>query len=161
MALSVDAQEKIAKWMKNSKNFLIILGNPGLGKTMFCAALFEFAMKNFNSFRYYNERQLFKRLRDCISEDRGDYLIELKNLLDDDFIFLDDIGSEKLTEFRQDVIFEAIDLRYSSMKPTVITSNLDTSDFRTSYHPRFCSRLLASENTLIQIMNGYDHRKDS
>lgn len=144
--------------MDKPKNFLLFIGNPGIGKTTLCASMFLWAIKNFDSFRYHNERGLISKIRQSIDLGQGDYLRTLNLLIDDQLIFLDDLGSEKQNEFRQDVIFEAIDQRYNSMMPTIITSNLLMNDFKQIYHPRFISRLFATENTIIEIPNGMDFR---
>lgn len=149
---------KILKWMDSPKNFLVYLGNPGIGKTHLCASMFPWALKNFRSFRYHNERQLLAKVRQSMEIGQGDYLIALQYLIDDELVFLDDLGSEKQNEFRQDVIFDAIDQRYNSTLPTVITSNFTMKEFKEIYHPRFTSRLFAKENTIIEIADGQDFR---
>lgn len=145
-------------FMNAKKHFLVFCGNPGLGKTHLCACLFEYVISSFNSFRYWTEYELFKRLRNKISDGRGDYIEELKYLLDDDFIFLDDIGSSGWNEWREEILFSAIDNRYSSMKPTLITSNLSKSEFQKTYHPRLISRIFNKENYIIDIQDGIDFR---
>lgn len=150
---------KISQWMNKPKNFIIYLGNPGIGKTFLCAALVDWALRNFKAFRYHNERQLFTKIRDSMEQTKSDYLEVLKYLIDDEFLMLDDIGSSGFTDWRKDVFFEAIDLRYNSMKPTLITSNLSKEDFIKAYHPRLSSRLFAAENMVIELDTLQDFRK--
>lgn len=116
-------------------------------------------MTKFNSFRYWNESELLKRVRSSMEEVKGDYLQSLKLLIDDDLVFFDDIGSTGLNEWRKEIIFDAIDERYSSMKPTIITSNFSVVEFRSQFHERVCSRLFAKENIIIEILDGNDLRK--
>jgi DNA replication protein DnaC len=155
----VSAQDKISEFLDKPKNFLVFCGNPGIGKTYFCASLVEWAMINFNSFRYWNESELLKRLRSSIEDFKGDYLEALKLLIDDDFVMIDDIGSTGLNDWRKEVIFDAIDERYNTMLPTVITSNFSRQEFERNFHPRLSSRLFAAENTVIEILDGQDLRK--
>lgn len=115
-------------------------------------------MKTFQSFRYWNEGQLLQRLRDSMESQKGDYLKQLSLLIDDPLVMLDDIGSQGVNEWRAEVIFDAIDSRYNSMLPTVITSNFTRKDFETKYHPRLASRIFAKENVIIEIHNGIDKR---
>lgn len=145
--------------MNSPKHMLVYLGNPGIGKTYLCAAMFQFALEDFQSFRYHTERDLMKRIRETIQSGQGDYLKELKYLTDDPLVFLDDVGSEKITEHRNDVLFEFIDQRYNCMSPTVITSNFSVKEFKELYHPRLCSRLFSKENTIIEILRGVDLRQ--
>lgn len=150
---------KIMDWMAKPSNFLVYLGNPGIGKTYLCASLTSWALEKFQNFRYFNERQLFTKIRQSIEETKGDYLDALKYFVDDELIMLDDIGSSGFTDWRKDVFFEAVDLRYNSLKPTVITSNLSKADFFKTYHSRLTSRLFSSENTIIELDTNQDFRQ--
>lgn len=148
----------IINFMKNPKNFLIYCGTPGIGKTYVCSALVEWAMTTFRSFRYWNERDLLKKVRASMDEFKGDYLDALNYLIDDELVILDDMGSQEPNSWRKEIFFDAVDARYNSMKPTIITSNFSIEQFRKIYHPRLCSRLFAKENTIIEIMDGVDQR---
>lgn len=146
--------------MNKPKNFLVYCGSPGIGKTYFCSALINWAYDKFNSMRYWNESELLKRIRSSMDDFKGDYLETLKHLIDDDFVIIDDIGSTGLNEWRKEVIFDAIDERYNSMKPTVITSNFSRKEFETLYHKRLSSRLFSTENFIIEINDGLDLRSE-
>ncbi len=90
---------------------------------------------------------------------KGDYLDVLKYMIDDEFLILDDVGSStKQTEWREEILFEILDYRYNTMKPTIITSNFAGEDFKKNYHSRVHSRLFSNENTIIEIPNGVDFR---
>src|SRR6185436_13733865 len=131
------AQVLISKFMDNPKNFLVYCGNPGIGKTQLSASLVEFGLTRFSSFRKWSEYDLLTRVRSSIDEFKGsDYIDTLKYLIDDEFVILDDIGSTGVTDWRKEVIFAAIDMRYNSMKPTLITSNLSKDEFKTLFHDR-------------------------
>jgi DNA replication protein DnaC len=93
-----------------------------------------------------------------MDETKGDYLEALKLLIDDEFIILDDVGSTGLNQWREEVLFDAVDERYNTMMPTLITSNFSVAEFKKLYHPRICSRLFATENTIIEILDGVDLR---
>lgn len=134
------------------------MGNPGIGKTHLCASLFPFAIKNFRCFRYHNVRNLTRSIRESIGASSSDYGTVLKYLIDDDLIFIDDIGSERYSQFNEDIIFDMLDQRYNDELPTVITSNYSIKEFKEIYHKRVSSRLFGSENTVIEILDGVDFR---
>jgi len=144
--------------MDAPKNFLVFCGNPGLGKTYLCAAMIPWALTTFNSFRYWHEDELLKRLRAGISEGSGDYLEALSLLIDDELVFFDDIGCNKPNEWREEIMFESINNCYNSMKPTVITTNLTRRDFYDKYHERVASRIFATENIIIECHDAPDMR---
>lgn len=150
--------EKLNKFIKNPKNFLVFLGNPGIGKTYFCAALIPWAMEKFENIRYWPEERLYQKLREKISEGQGDYLKELLYMIDDHFVMIDDLGISKPNEWREEVLFELVDTRYRLEMPTIFTSNLSKQEFETKYNTRIASRLFAAQNIIVQIHSGLDLR---
>lgn len=145
--------------MNEPKNFLVYCGNPGIGKTYLCSAMTEWAMTKFKSFRYWSEAELLKRVRSSMDEYKGDYVQTLKYFIDDELVMIDDVGSTGLTEWRKEILFEALDFRYNSMLPTIITSNYGKKEFEQSFHPRISSRLFDKDNIIIEINDGIDLRK--
>lgn len=150
------------------KHILLFHGSPGVGKTFFCSALTEWSFITFNSKRYYKEETILRRLRTGINEGKGDYLINLEYLIDDEFIILDDVGSginpkymsNRDLEFRREVLLSFLDYRYNTQKPTVMTSNFTKKEFLDVYSERIESRLFAKENTIISIFGeGLDKRQ--
>ena len=153
-------QLNIKKFMDNPKNFLIFLGSAGMGKTYFCAAMVEWAFKMFGQaeFRYFHEKDLLYRLRNSIGQSSGDYIEVLKHLIDSKFLIIDDIGSQKKSDWTEEILFDLIDYRYNSRLPTIFTSNLMVNELNSIYHKRISSRLFATENTIVKFENGKDLR---
>ena len=81
------------------------------------------------------------------------------NLIDDDFVLIDDVGSSGHNEWREEVLMEAVDFRYRSKKPTVFTSNLTVLETYRIYGNRIGSRLFAKENTHIDLSEMPDLRE--
>lgn len=158
---------KVLDYIKQPKHMLVYHGSPGIGKTYFCAALIPWAIQSFNSYRYYNEKNLLSKLRKGISNGEGDYAEALEYLIDDDLVMLDDVASSinpsryttKDLEWRREIFFNFLDIRYNKQLPTIITSNLTEKEFQDVYSERICSRLFAKENTIISIFGGQDKRK--
>lgn len=145
--------------MKNPENFLVFCGNPGIGKTYLCAALTGWALFKFGTnFRKWTEYDLLRKVREGIDKN-WEQIKCLKDLIDDSLIILDDVGSQSITDWRRDIFFDAIDFRYNSMLPTIITTNMYREDFKTRYHERVYSRVFATENTIIELHDGEDFRQ--
>jgi DNA replication protein DnaC len=139
---------------------LVFTGSPGCGKTYLCAALTEWMFKYFNTRRYHKEEKLLRTLRTGISQHgSGDYLLMLEYIMDDEVVILDDVAAGinpgKFTnrdlEFRREVFFSFLDYRYNTQRPTVITSNLNRTEFTEIYSERIASRLYSTENTIIEM----------
>lgn len=151
--------ERLQAWMKNPKDMFVFLGTPGIGKTYLCAALVPWMMGKFGAeWRYWDERKLLQRLRDGISEGH-DYTKMLTYCTDYKMLIVDDIGSSGVNDWRKEVLFEMLDQRYQSMRPTLITSNLTRAQFKNDYGERFASRLFAGCNTIEEMHTGFDLRQ--
>jgi DNA replication protein DnaC len=59
--------------------------------------------------------------------DRNEYINSLNRY---DFLIIDDIGSERSTDYALEQIFTVIDARYRSGKPMIITTNLGLGDMK-------------------------------
>lgn len=149
--------EKIKKYMHAKRNFLILSGAAGCGKTYIVAAMMEWAISEFNHFRVWKEYDLFKRIREGIDRN-WEPTDTLSRLIDDDLIVLDDLGAQGHNDWREKILFEFIDIRYNSAKPTILTTNLDYQGFKTLYGMRITDRLFAKENTYIDLSDAQSFR---
>lgn len=168
---ATDAIQRINAYVKNPVGFLVFLGTPGTGKTYLCSCLIEWAKRLFGSFRYHHEKELLSKLRKGISMGEGDYMDNLEYFIDDEVVFLDDVGADidckktaddaKYLKFLNEVFLGFLNYRIKLGKPTVITSNLSQADFKRFYSPRHESRLFAAKNTIIEIFDeSADKRKE-
>lgn len=72
------------------------------------------------------------------------------------FLILDDLGSEKSTEFSITTLYIIIDRRDSNMMDTVITTNLSLQEIEYKLSARIASRLAGMKNITIKME---DYRK--
>lgn len=91
--------------------------------------------------------------------EKSSYLETVKMMCDDNFMILDDLGSSGFNEWRKEVFFEAIDIRYESQLPTVFTSNLTKEQIFQGLGKRTYSRLFAKENLIIEMHEAEDLRQ--
>jgi DNA replication protein DnaC len=130
----------------------VVIGNPGTGKTYLASAILAYALRHFNTVRYWKEEFLFNHLRKSIDE-FGDYITTLQLATDDDFCVIDDVGSTPVNDWRKEIIFNAMDIRYGTALPTLITSNLTREQISKKYDPRTADRIFAKENTIIELFD--------
>jgi DNA replication protein DnaC len=75
-----------------------------------------------------------------------------------DYLILDDLGAEKITDYTREVLYQIIDYRYSNCKPLIITSNLDLNKIAECFDDRIASRISAT--CKIITLEKTDYRMD-
>lgn len=137
-----DVPEKIREMFENipnTKKGLYIHGNVGTGKTHIAYAL----MLKSNNIRFYNITSLLRRIRADFSrqpyekEHLEEDIIETNSL-----VIIDDIGSEKMTDWVAETFYHIINQRYNSMKPMIFTSNFEIKDLAERVGDRTASRIV-------------------
>jgi DNA replication protein DnaC len=157
LILPEDITKIIFEWIKQPKDFLIFCGNPGVGKTYLCAAIVRDLLIAKLNFRYFSEINFLSHLRGQIEKDQ-DFQREIDRICETPFFILDDIGANRMNDWQREVVFSFVDSRSQSTDPTIITSNLFLEDMKTTFGPRFYSRMKAKKNTIIEL-NWIDKRQ--
>jgi len=144
---------QISAFLEKKKDFLILLGSPGTGKTYLCAALMDWVLSRGYTIRAYSEVDLIAKADSAIPDGKvvQDYL---KKLIDDDFIIVDDIGSGRDTEWTTKLVEQVVDYRYKCgeseyFMPTIFTGNCDEKQLRERFSQRTCDRLFNSSNVIV------------
>lgn len=155
---------QLTKQILNGKNLNVFLysSESGTGKTHLGFSMLNAI--NENCFEWKdNNRQLkclavsFLTLADKISqsisegENKQAYYLELiKNA---DVLLLDDIGVEKTSDFRTNLLFDILENR-AETKTTIFTTNLDDKELLNKYGKRVFSRM--SVNKKVIDFSGLD-----
>lgn len=142
-----------------------IHGNVGTGKTYLACALAN-ALIWGRTVRNEKYRVRFIRVYDLITRIQNTFQNEnsFERSLDIikfyseevDYLFLDDLGVEKVTEWVIQTIDSLIDYRYNHGKHLVITSNYSLLDIERRFDERIASRIAASCDLIF--MKGPDKR---
>jgi DNA replication protein DnaC len=148
-------------WVDRDEGILFFAGNPGVGKTYFCAAYANYLKEKNKTVRYFTELSLFGHLREIIQKG-WDHTHEINRLCECDYFILDDLGSARTenTPWQTEVLFTFLDNRSASRCPTIITSNYFVDQLKSKSEERFISRLLDKRNVKVQI-NWKDKRQES
>ena len=91
--------------------------------------------------RWKNVVELFFDLRKTFNREGGSEDSVMSRLISCKYLFLDDLGAEKTSDWTMDRLYHVINSRYESMKHLVITSNLSLSEIQTRCHDRIASRI--------------------
>lgn len=145
---------------------LLLNGRPGTGKSHLAAALaWQVLVRGFRPV-WWSVPDLFSSIRatygDGGDETEADILHDAQ---ESHLLVLDDIGSEKPTEFVLDRLFLILNGRLESGATTVLTSNLKQSEKRDEFvdrlGPRVASRVFEiapPENRIAMQMDDYRRR---
>lgn len=124
---------------------LLFMGGTGLGKTHLSLALARNIVEKGYGVMYESVQNLLSKIeKEKFSKDYNEKkaLDTLEMALDCDLLIIDDLGSEHLTAFTRSVIYNIINTRIITKKPTVISTNLDLNALKTQYTDRIISRLV-------------------
>lgn len=141
--------------MRSQGTGLLLCGSVGTGKSFLAAAIANELISQGTPCLMTN----FSRIISRISEKFGGDQKYLDNLNRFDLLIIDDLGSERDTEFTWEKVMNVVDARYRAGLPLIITTNLtlkdlaDPSDIR---RQRVFSRL--KEMCIFLEADGADRR---
>ena len=139
---------------------LLLTGGCGSGKThLAVAALVEIIHSGKPG------RVLFSNFQDLIQEIQASFDPDaavgkaeiLRPLLEADLLVLDELGSQKPTQFVQDVLYYVINSRYNDERTTIFTTNF-ADDLTERIGERLRSRLWEMTST-VQLAGVADYRR--
>ncbi len=137
-----------ADFSGDSENILMY-GKVGLGKTFLCGCIAsELAKKGF-SVVFKSAYDIFEIISKNKFNYKADYSEDVDRLYSCDLLIMDDLGTEFLTEYTHTALFDIIERRLVSKRPTVINFNLAPKDVETRYSDRIMSRLLTFRHLLF------------
>jgi len=162
--LTTEQAEKLKAWIYDPKHFLFLHSDYGVGKTYIASAIANFFYANYVPTYFFNEHELYAMLKSEETDSRCAYG-KLKSICDNDIVVWDDFGSTMQNgkndfneNAKKNFMFQFIDDRYNSKKPTIITTNFSVSQLAEIVNHRIASRINAKENLIIELF-GEDKRQ--
>ena len=106
---------------------IYLFGGSGTGKTHLTACMANELIKQYRQVLFTNFFEIGKMIRATFNG-KGNETNQINRIANVDFLFIDDIGTERVTNrgedtWMQEKIFEIINKRYNNKKPTIFTSN--------------------------------------
>lgn len=121
---------------------LLFTGGPGLGKTFLSACIARTVADNGFSVVYDTAGKLFADFEAVkFGGDRDDLT---RKYLECDLLIMDDLGTEMTTQFTQSALYQVVNTRLMTEKPTIISTNLPAEALRQRYAGPIASRLLGA-----------------
>lgn len=113
---------------------LYVYGDLGVGKTYMCIALANSLVLNNKKVAFIKTNNFVTEMANLNRIDPERFLKVLNSIKKADYVFLDDIGSEIVTEFVRDrLLIDLLDYRMENKLCTIFTSNLDKASLLKHY----------------------------
>ncbi len=149
---------------------LLLMGGCGVGKThLAVSALLEIINSGKpGRLLFSNFQDLIQEIQASFDNDSGTNKSEiLRPVLEADLLVLDELGSQKPTQFVQDILYYVINTRYNEERTTIFTTNYydRTGDAKEeTLEQRIGTRLrsrLAEMADRIEFTGATDHRRNT
>ena len=125
--------EVMKNYVKNFTDFrkdgkgLLLHGTVGTGKTYYAACIANALIDQDVSVLMTNFARLTNKIQGMF-EGKQEYIDSLNRYT---LLIIDDLGTERNSEFMQEMVFNIIDSRYRSGLPFIITTNLTAQELKT------------------------------
>lgn len=136
---------------------LLFIGDAGLGKTHLTLAIVGAVIKKGFMPVYGPAENLFSLVENekFSGQNKGSYDM----MINCDLLVIDDLGAEMATTFTKSVLYNLINTRMLSKKPTIINTNLSISEIEKIYSARIVSRLIGNYNAFRFLGNDIRQKK--
>jgi len=121
---------------------VVMVGNPGTGKTHLAAAIAQAVIPTGRSVHFTTVGRLLRHVKSTYSREASQTEEQaLRSYLDPDLLILDEVGVQRGTEAERFILTEAVGLRYEHMKPMVVMGNCTEAELGAHLGDRLVSRL--------------------
>lgn len=137
-------KEYVINFDPSSSPNLLFFGASGLGKTHLTLAIVSGVIEKGYAPIYGPCENLFSLIEKekFAGENKGSY----EAMINCDLLVLDDLGAEMSTAFSKAALYNLINTRMLSKKPTIINTNLTIKEIEERYSARVASRLIGNYN---------------
>lgn len=130
--------KKMVDLLKKTGKGIFIFGETGRGKTYALYAISKRFKEIGQRSRVENWVELLLDLRE-----KTQYLRDaLGSILEPQVVMIDDLGSERQTEWSQEILYTIINMAYQKQKKIFVATNLSLDEFTARYGDRIFSRLM-------------------
>lgn len=143
MARILNFTKKYAESFPDDPRSIFMTGRTGLGKTHLSLAIADKVLKNGYSVVYDSAINILRKI-EKEHFGRSSDAETIETVLNTELLILDDLGTEYETPFYKSTIYNIINTRLNSRRPTIISTNLDFVGIRNHYEERIVSRIASA-----------------
>jgi len=138
----LDFTKNYAENFMPSSDSIFMSGGTGLGKTHLSLAIANKVLEKGYSVIYDSAINILRNIeKQNFSREHSSEMIDA--VMETELLILDDLGTEYETPFYTATIYNIINTRLNSGKPTIISTNLDFGGIGRRYDERVVSRIVA------------------
>ena len=139
----------------SGKLFTVFEGKAGLGKSFLMHCMAKELIGKIEDVVFIKAFNMFE----CFKKNRLGEMNNLHPSMDAQYLFIDDLGSEPMTQnVTREYFFNLIENRIAKGLKTVISTNLTNQTLMTRYGEKVTSRLLADKTADVIMLQGEDIR---
>lgn len=147
----VEPERSLSTWAESPSN-LVLVGAVGTGKTHAAIACARAAHERRLPFVFAPVVEVLDALRPG-----GNERLTAPKLAAAPLLILDDLGSEKESEWTTERLYAIVNRRWMEKRPTIVTSNLGQADLAKAVGERLYSRI--ADGAIAVKLGGVDRRR--
>ena len=137
----VESSQRYVREFGGQSQSLLFTGAPGLGKTHLSLAIAEGVARAGHLVMYESAPHLMDQL-ELGKFQKDDAALEFREVIFGcDLLVIDDLGTELVTRYTQAEVYDLVNHRLNTGKPTIINTNLGLQEIERTYSSRVHSRL--------------------
>lgn len=158
-------------------DWLVLSGGYGLGKTHLALATaekcIEFYARDYCEqypdrinrldigcpIKFYTATELVEEIRDCYDNDMKNEQIIMNGFKTVKLLIIDDLGTEKCSEWQHEKMYSILDYRYREMLTTIITTNLNFVELKKQISERVVERMIEAAGEYLWKFEGKSYRR--
>lgn len=146
-----NARKFVSDFSSHYRN-LLFYGTVGTGKSFLSCCIAKELLDAGYCVLYFSACSLFDRISEYTfgSKDRENLAQLYQDLYACDLLIIDDLGTEMTTQFTVSALYQIVNGRLLSGKPTIVSTNLPDTELEARYSAQIASRLLGAY-TLYQF----------
>lgn len=141
MGKVVDSCQRYVRDFGGESKNLLFTGTPGLGKTHLSLAIAEGVARAGHLVMYVSAPHLMDQL-ELGKFKKDEEALEFREMVFGcDLLVVDDLGTEMVTRYTRSEVYDLVNTRLNTSRPTIINTNLDMTQLEKTYTSRVYSRI--------------------